>query len=163
MSTSARPAMITLSTNRRHPLWLAFWLDIDCIGVVLLGPRFGTETSTRELDFHSLAYFGKCVSFSIPVSRYYDRRTTVTKSTNVVLIKDMHNPLDKTKQAQPVVHVPITTGPPLAALSLEGFSIASQIDEAIEQLDGQIRLTPSNRVSTGIMITVPYAFLEKFV
>lgn len=104
-----------------------------------------------------------CEFAGIPVSKYYDRHTTVKKSTNAALIKDMDNPVYKTKVAWPVMHVPMTTVPPPSTLSLEGATTVPPTDEATEKPEGNIRPTPSTTAATGMMIIVPYAFLERLV
>lgn len=60
--------------------------------------------------------------------------------------------------------MPINTVSPPATLSLEGvFSTALPTDEATEQPEDESRLTNSTPAATSIMVTVPYAFLEKLV
>lgn len=77
------------------------------------------------------------------------------------MIKDMENPLYKAKSSRPALPKPITMRPPPATLSLEGVSIAPLTDEATEQPKGESRPTQSTPSATGIMVIVPYAFLEK--
>lgn len=87
----------------------------------------------------------------------------VTKSTNAALTKDMDNPLYKAKPALTTLPVLFTTGPPPAALSLEGVFIKPPTYEATEQPKGESRPTPSTPAAIGIMITITYTFLEKLV
>lgn len=104
-----------------------------------------------------------CKDVRVPPTLFFDRLTTVTKSTYVALIKDMDKPLYKAETSLPSLSVPITMGPPPATLSLEGDSTAPPTIEATEQPKGEIMSATSTPVTIGLVVTVPYSFLEKLV
>lgn len=84
----------------------------------------------KEKAYPSRVWSEKYVKIFGSHCRFFASRTTVTKSTNAELIKDMENPLYKAKPAQPALSVPITIGLPPATLSLEGVSTAPPTNEA---------------------------------
>lgn len=104
-----------------------------------------------------------CEDAGIPLSRFYYCHTIVTKCTNLELIKDMDNPLYKEKSTRNVLPLPITMGPPPTTLSLERLPSSLSTDKATEMTKGKSGLTSSTPTTTCIMVTVPYAFIEKLV
>lgn len=75
----------------------------------------------------------------------------------------MDNPLYKSKSSQPVILVPMTTGPSTPTLSLEGDTKVPPTKEAIEKPEGDNKTTSSTPATSGMMITIPYALLERLV
>lgn len=67
--------------------------------------------------------------FKVPLGCYFDHRTTITKSTNATLIKDVNNPLYKAKSAWTTLLVTITLGQPPTVLSFEGTLTATPTNQ----------------------------------
>lgn len=104
-----------------------------------------------------------CDSTRVPISRFLDRLTTITKATIIALIKVVDNPLYKVKTSRAVVSVTMMPGPPSATLLLEEVSITLPKGEASEQPEGDSRPPPSVAAGTQMLVKVPYDLLSRFV
>lgn len=158
----------TVNDNTLHPAHESLVVCIMSRYALNLGQLIETKIGDRALNEKAGLPFLCLIQrlhehAGVLISHFLDRRTTVSKSTNISLIKDAGNPLYKVKTSRAAIQMTITPGLPPIILSLEGASTSTPTGEASEHPKGEIQPPPSTSVGIGMLVTVSYEFLSRLV